>query len=102
MKKIFGIILAVLLISSCSRTVYVDFNGNQVENAVAPSPSAFCDMKVVARKEFTEILVDLNTNVLYYTQHSGYQYGITPIMKADGTCLTYNEWKVNNGNRKAN
>lgn len=105
MKKIFGIILAVLIMcnfNSCTRTVYVDQNGNEVTPAVVYHPSDFCNFRVIARKEFNEVLIDLNTEVLYYTTHSGYQYGITPIMKADGTCLTYTEWKAKNGNGKGN
>ena len=106
MKKDFWrIILTVLLIcsfNSCTRTIYVDQNGNEVTPAVYVYPSDFVNLKVVARKDFTEVLVDLNTEVLYYVHHSGYRYGITPIMKADGTCLTYTEWKAKNGDRKAN
>lgn len=38
------------------------------------------------------ISVDTNTDVLYY-----HNTGITPIMKADGTCLTLTEWKSMRG-----
>lgn len=45
------------------------------------------------------ILMDNNTGVLYvrekHASYGGYEtYTTFPIMEADGTCLTYDEWKA--------
>ena len=53
--------------------------------------SSFCDMVVIVKDGDSRIWMDKNTGVLYYV--SGYGVAITAIMKPDGTCLTFDEWK---------
>lgn len=107
MKKRFGIILIVTIIFAlCScrpRTVYVDTNGvvierNEVHGAEV-SDYFRRDVLIITATE--EIYVDRNTDVLYYVYNPITQkYGITPIMKPDGTCLTYTEWKSYKGTKE--
>lgn len=40
------------------------------------------------------VYVDTNTNVLYIANHNG---RLSPIMKSDGSCLTFREWREKNG-----
>lgn len=37
----------------------------------------------------TEVLYDKNTKVMYFVEHTGYQFGITPIYNSDGTVKLY-------------
>ena len=50
---------------------------------------AFCDFQTIATNFWVEIVRDNRTGCLYAKQG----YGMVPIMKPDGTCLTYIEWK---------
>lgn len=110
MKRFFGIILTVmflLVLFSCSKKVYTNANDKVVpsDHIQKANIDDYCRIRCVYRKplgELGEIWIDTNTGVLYYIYKSGYAFGITPIMKADGTCLTYTEWKAKNGDRKAN
>ena len=100
MKKIF-IILAALFacsFSSCKEIVYVDSNtGEVVTPTTVSSPSDFCNLVLVATEAETHIYVDTHSDVLYLTKETfSYKFGITPIFEADGTCLTYTEWKARN------
>lgn len=110
MKKFFGIIFIVmflLVLFSCSKkVVYTNANDKVVpsEHMQKANIDDYCRIRRVCRKtlgDLGEIWIDTNTGVLYYIYKSGYAFGITPIMKADGTCLTYTEWKAKNGDRKA-
>lgn len=101
MKRIFGIIFAVMFLLALSSCIQIT-PSKQVRKTNADD---YCRMCVVCKKTpktFSEIWVDTNTDVLYYTFQSSTAFGMTPIMKADGTCLTYTEWKAKNDNRKAN
>lgn len=107
MKKGFGIILIVTIIftlCSCKpRTVYVDPNGVIInENKVHGAEiSDYFRKEPLIVTVTEEIYVDKNTDVLYYVYNNvANKYGITPIMKPDGTCLTYTEWKSNKGTRE--
>jgi len=98
-KIAFLCVVAIMLIctlNSCTRTVYVSEETGKEVQVTRLKTSDFCymvqlDVDSVGR--FDEIWVDRNTDVLYWVHLSGYQFGITPIMKSDGTCLTYTEWK---------
>ena len=80
------------MLTSCTRTVYI----SEENGGIKPSSDEFCAMVEidVDSRYDTEIWWDRNTDVLYWAHHTGYRFGITPIMKADGTCLTYTEWKA--------
>ena len=98
MKKIFSIIFIIAFIfflGSCEKqVVYVNQEGDVVQNVYGTKVDDYCRMRRVIKTSYERIYVDTYTDVLYYCQECGSQYGITPIMKADGTCLTYTEWKA--------
>lgn len=103
-KIVFLCVAAIMLIctlNSCIRPVYVSEETEKEVQIARLKSSDFCDMvqldvdSVDSFDNFDEIWVDRNTDVLYWIYHSGYRFGITPIMESDGTCLTYTEWKSN-------
>lgn len=90
-------IMLICTLNSCERTIYVSEETGRIVQVTKPNSSEFCNMvqlDVASENDFYEIWLDKNTDVLYWAHHSGYRFGITPIMKADGTCLTYTEWKT--------
>jgi hypothetical protein len=63
-----------------------------LEKATTISLKDFVDLELLVTGESGNyVYVDKNTDVLYLKQG----YGFSPIMKADGTCLTLTEWKEN-------
>ena len=101
MKKIW-VILAVMLIfifTSCGKPEYVDLTGNPVssENAVPTTVHDFCNLKLIVRTGLRCVYIDTLSDVLYYGEVAGNGYGLMPIMKPNGTCLTYSEWKAQRG-----
>lgn len=90
-------IMLICTLNSCTRTVYVSEETGKEVQITRFQSSDFCDMVQldVDSVDSFEIWVDRNTDVLYWVRHTGYQFGITPIMESDGTCLTYTEWKSN-------
>lgn len=93
MKKVFIIVLIVSLLfilTGCAKkVVYVDQNGEVIQNPYGSLLEDYVKFTVICYEGVEKILVDNYTGVLYYK----YTYGITPLMNADGTCLTYEEWK---------
>ena len=54
----------------------------------------FCDFERLTSESLSTshyVYVDKNTDVIYITDYE--KRCFSPIMKADGTCLTYTEWK---------
>lgn len=98
MKKCFIIVLVVSLLfilTGCAKkVVYVDQNGEVIQNPYGSLLGDYVKFTVIYHKSVEEILVDNYTGVLYYK----YDNGITPLMNADGTCLTYEEWKSRGAN----
>ena len=96
MKKIIFCVLlfAPLLFDSCSKTYTID-SENEPKNVpqIEYEVSDFCDLRKLCYKDCYWVWVDLKTDILYLTYDGGYRFGITPIMKPDGTCLTLSEWK---------
>lgn len=83
MKKLFVALLVVgSLFTSCTKyTVTRESYG----------VNDFCNLDILVRTFTDTIYVDKNTDVLYVYWGSA----MSPIMKADGTCLTLTEWKEN-------
>jgi len=75
------------LFISCAKPVHKE---DPVNSAIQFSESDFINLKKIAGR----VYVDLNSDVLYYydSRYSD-RSAISPIMKADGTCLTFSEWK---------
>lgn len=110
MKKIsLLIILFSLLFASCTKTVYVDVVTGEPVNEPDVRVNAFINLVLVAKtnEPFTKIdygiarvsacvYKDTISDVLYLYTVSEYKGGLTPIMKPDGSCLTYSEWKARN------
>lgn len=93
MRKILSLILLTGLLIGCSgRVAYVSSSEEVVPKKDVIGVDDYCMMRRICDGTIDSIWMDLNTEVLYYRRatNSG---GITPIMKADGTCLTYSEWK---------
>jgi len=87
MKKIiFGIMLTMVLVTGCGIKIYSDSNKK-------PKAEDFICLECVSQYFNTEldyrVYRDKFTDVLYIKGGSL----ITPIAKADGTFLTYTEWK---------
>lgn len=83
MKKLFIILFVVgSLFTSCTK--YTVIRENYGVND-------FCNLTMLTETATKTIFVDKNTDVLYVYFGSA----MSPIMKADGTCLTLTEWKMN-------
>ena len=83
MKKLFIVLIIIgSLFTSCTK-----YTVTRKSYGV----NDFCNLDVLAQTSTSAIYVDKNTDVLYVYWGSG----MSPIMKADGTCLTLTEWKVN-------
>ena len=88
-KKILGIILAMTMmfgLTACGSGSNV-ININEV---ITSPDSKLVDFEIVENNFYGAILVDKNTNVMYYwiTCSSG---GLTPIYNEDGTLRLYEE-----------
>ena len=97
--KRFGLILILLTVlgmSSCNVRYALATNEGTI---VEVDSNKFCDLFFVCKGHMPDgsitIYCDKNTGVLYMSRDSVYQFGISPIMKADGTCLTLKEFKDN-------
>ena len=101
MKKIWMILVVMLIFifTSCGKPKYVDLNGNPIssENVVPITVNDFCNLKPIVRTGLRCVYVDTLTDVLYYGEVAGNSYGLMPIMKSNGTCLTFSEWKAQRG-----
>ena len=99
MKRFIFILACVFCLTACTKTVYVDSENGTPSKVVnnRAQVESFVNFEIVAADETLTtvcyIYRDLYTDVLYYKYIDGYKGGITPIMKSDGTCLTYKEWK---------
>ena len=83
MKKVLlSLLLASIMFVGCTRVTY-DGKKYGAED--------------IAYLELIAESSDLNQGQVYKDRHTGVLYyyfgrGFSPIMKADGTCLTYDEW----------
>lgn len=100
MKKfrIILILLASICMSGCSDNRYT-LTTNE-GTIVEVESNQFCDLVIVCKgcMPYGSITIycDKNTGVLYMGRDNSYHFGISPIMKADGTCLTLKEFNENN------
>lgn len=98
MKKlgIIFILLVTLGLASCSKSYNTVTDGGTVQTFEATD---FCNLVSISKGNMLdismEIYCDKNTGVLYIGRDSTYHFGISPIMKADGTCLTLKEFEEN-------
>lgn len=114
MKKLFLFLVPFLFIG-CMKTICVDSSTSNPDMVTSTIDSellisSFMDLKLVYRVDnpynVTDssdigaygicIYVDKNTDVLYVRETACNRASMTPIMKADGTCLTYSEWRNEN------
>lgn len=99
MKKLILILACALCLTACTKTVYVDSETGRPVNVESKKiqVESFIDFETIASSSgfFTSQYVyrDRHTDILYLRFGEGYQGGITPIAKPDGTFLTYKEWK---------
>lgn len=91
-----GIVLvfAIFMFDGCS--VRADVLDYQKDKQVMEAKN---DSFIMLVKLTDIILMDNNTGVLYvrekHASYGGFEtYTTFPIMEADGTCLTYDEWKA--------
>lgn len=86
MKKLFVVLVIIgSLFTSCIKYTITR------ERRESYDVEDFINLDILTSNSIKSIYVDKNTDVLYVYFSSG----ISPIMKADGTCLTLTEWKVN-------
>lgn len=83
--------LSALGLGSCTVKSY---EVKSMEKATTISLRDFVDLELLITDSsgasvLDSVYVDRNSDVLYVKQG----YGFSPIMKADGTCLTLAEWK---------
>lgn len=81
-KKILAVVLGLTLcfgMTGCTNVVNID------EKIKSPN-SKLCDFEVVETNFYVAILVDKNTNVLYYWIQGD---SMTPIYNSDGTVKLY-------------
>lgn len=83
-RKLIPILLTSLLLTGCSSNLI-----NPKTMANSPN-SKIADFEIIDNNFYGMILVDKNTNVLYYwiTSNAG---GITPIYNSDGTLKLYED-----------
>ena len=83
-RKLIPILLASLLLTGCSSNLI------NPETMVNSPSSKIADFEIIDNNFYGMILVDKNTNVLYYliTSNAG---GITPIYNSDGTLKLYED-----------
>lgn len=87
MKKILLALVICMFFSGCSYTF-------ETTDSELPPPEFFLRLEVVSKtRDFETVYRDEYTDVLYYRIKAYHKASLTPIMKADGTCLTYSEWK---------
>ena len=102
MKKCFiiGLVVSLLFIlTGCAKkVVYVDQNGEVVQNPYGSKIKDYVKFSILYSDCYEQIIMDDYTGVLYYKYAFANSYGITPLMNADGTCLTYEEWKSRGAN----
>lgn len=92
MLIILAFILLPMLFTSCTKVVYVDKNTNEVIETTRKGTDFINLHRVDDDFNMPDIYVDIYTDVLYAV----YSQSRTVIMKPNGTCLTYTEWKERN------
>lgn len=104
MKKLI-LLLIPLLFLSCTKTVYIDsqsgedITGKVMNNKLLTSDflryEILCEFSSLSYKDAPwRVYKDTYTDVLYAAWNYGNAYTVTPIMKPDGSCLTYKEWQL--------
>lgn len=86
MKKIIFVLVALMMLVSCSE------NNETVSEKKKYEVSDFIDLVIVAENFYEIIYVDRTTGVLYYNEDvkSG---GYTPIYNADGTLKNIKQYE---------
>lgn len=87
MKRLLFLLCLLYLFAllGCSEKIII-----QGEDVRTASAEDFFDLRLVVRGGKFNICVDKNTGVLYAV---GSYNSVFPIMNADGSCLTLDEWK---------
>lgn len=99
-EKISILIILVLLFTFLS-VAFLKSNFRTSPNKTELSLKYFCDFELLTPESMDTsnyVYVDKNTDVIYITDYARCYF--SPIMKADGTCLTYTEWKKRGGDTK--
>lgn len=92
-EKLSILIILVAVFTFLSVTV-IESNFRTTSDKTELSLKDFCDFECLTSESMTTshcVYVDRNTDVIYITDYDKRYF--SPIMKADGTCLTYTEWK---------
>lgn len=104
MKKLILLLISLLFLS-CTKTVYInsqsgeDITDKVTNNKLLTSDffryELLCESSSSTHKDAPwRVYRDIYTDVLYIAWTSGNAYTVTPIMKPDGSCLTYKEWQL--------
>ena len=84
-KKILAVVLGLTLCSGMTGCTYV-VNIDEINEKIKSPNSKLCDFEVIETNFYGAILVDKNTNVLYYWIQDD---SMTPIYNSDGTVKLY-------------
>ena len=88
MKKFIVVLIVVLTLGLGSCAIkYGEIRS--MENNATIKVEDFINLEPLIATNLGDIYVDKNSDVLYLKQY----HILSPIMKADGTCLTLTEWK---------
>lgn len=102
MKRFILILACALCLTACTVTVYKDSETGKPVNVGSKSirVESFINLEAIVENSgflsSQHVYRDRHTDILYLRFGDGYQAGITPIAKPDGTFLTYKEWKEMN------
>ena len=90
MKRIFGIILILMLVFGLTACDGKNSNVVNIDSVLATPNSKLVDFEIVDYTYYEAILVDKSTGVMYvwFTTNCG---GITPLYNADGTLNLYED-----------
>lgn len=109
MKKLILLFIPLLFLG-CTKTVYIDSqSGEDITDKMLSSKvvtSDFLNYECLAETRSlmhgnvpSMVYRDIYTDVLYVAWASGNAYTVTPIMNPDGSCLTYEKWKLRKKDR---
>ena len=85
MKRLITI-LTLILLCGCTKTVYVDSNGNEIDNPNVYD-TKFDNQFIVVKGSLNNYyeLRHIETGIHYIWVRSGYGGGLSPLYEADGT-----------------
>lgn len=89
MKKYLTLLSAMFILSGCTKTIYLDENGNEIEPPKEESVDYVESMgekfEIIEEFDILKEVRDVDTGVHYYLYYTGYKCGISPVYESDGS-----------------